>query len=211
MDSQGGEGRGGAGWALCAEVALVRGVSLLRIELRPAEENQEGLGPASNAAGRFCPHTRHERVPGGSAAQRGKKKKKTGGGRRRCGLGGSKRLWLGPHLDARSALWRKGIVVRSRGRSGGRVSDAVRRRGVAAHQKLTRTTFRLVDSSFFFFLLLLLTRSSLWCRRLVSDMGKFSRAITASSTFALRCNKTQTRGSRELQFEDRDASLELSK
>lgn len=75
MDSQGGEGRGGAGWALCAEVALVRGVSLLRIELRPAEENQEGLGPASNAAGRFCPHTRHERVPGGSAAQRGKNKK----------------------------------------------------------------------------------------------------------------------------------------
>lgn len=46
---------------LCAFDTLAR-VSLLWIELGPAEEDEGGLGPGSSRAARFCPQNRHETV-----------------------------------------------------------------------------------------------------------------------------------------------------
>lgn len=56
-----GKGSGGTGRDLRAPDALV-GVSLLRVQLGPAEENEGGLGPGSGRAARFCPQNRHENV-----------------------------------------------------------------------------------------------------------------------------------------------------
>ncbi|KAG7500101.1 hypothetical protein JOB18_008700 [Solea senegalensis] len=46
---------------LCAFDSLAR-VSLLRVQLGPAEEDEGRLGPGSSGAARFCPQNRHENV-----------------------------------------------------------------------------------------------------------------------------------------------------